>query len=153
MREGLHFTRPKVCDRARTYVSLRLDGELSDFEQALLEAHLESCASCRVFATEMSEITAELRVSRLERLERPLILPHRVRAGLRRLQVGAAAAVLVTVVGVGALVGSARPPEQPHFATLRAETVQPSLRELRAMNLRATVASVPPGPIGKVLLP
>jgi anti-sigma factor RsiW len=151
MREGLHFTRPKVCDRARTYVSLRLDGELSDFEQALLEAHLESCASCRVFATEMSEITAELRVSQLERLERPLILPHRVRAGLRRLQVGAAAAVLVTVVGVGALVGSVRGPDQPRFSTLNSETAQPSLRELRAQDLRVAAKVAPPS--GVKILP
>jgi hypothetical protein len=148
----MRYSRPKVCDRARTYVSLRLDGELSDFEQALLDAHLESCGGCRGFAVEVAEITAELRVSQLARLERPLVLPHRVHAGLRRLQLGTAAAVLVTVVGVGALVGSVRGPDQPRFATLNAETAQPSLRELRAQDLRNAARVAPPSGV-KILLP
>src|SRR5215217_9699974 len=99
----MELQRPKVCDRARTYASLRLDGELSEFESALLDAHLASCAACRTFAVEVAEITAELRAAELRRLERPLVLPRRVHAGLRRLQLGTAAAVLVTVVGAGAL--------------------------------------------------
>ncbi len=138
----MEFHRPKVCDRARTYVSLRLDGELSEFERALLESHLESCGSCRAFAIEAADITAELRAAALHRLERPIVLPARVHAGLRRLQVGAAAAVVVTVVGAGAVVGTVRSPvEQPRFRTIEAANVQPTLRQLRAQDLR-TAATV-----------
>jgi len=40
----------RVCDRAREYSSRSLDGELSDFERALLETHLERCDACRAYA-------------------------------------------------------------------------------------------------------
>lgn len=148
----MNFTRPKVCDRARTYVSLRLDGELSEFERALLESHLESCSACRTFALEAAEITETLRNGELERLQRPLVLPRRVHAGLRRVQLGAAAAVVVTIVGAGALVGSVRSPiDQPRFRTLNAVTVQPTLRELRAQDLRSAAAAE--SPRGTKILP
>jgi hypothetical protein len=142
----MEFSRPKVCDRARTYVSLRLDNELSEFERVLLDSHLESCGSCRAFSAEVSDITAELRSGELERLERPLVLPSRVHAGFRRIQLGAAAAVVVTIVGAGALVGSVRSPvEQPRFHSSSAGAVAPTLRELRAQDLRSAAAAAPSG--------
>jgi anti-sigma factor RsiW len=143
----MDYTRPKVCDRARTYVSLRLDGELSEFEGALLESHLEACGSCRAFAVEVTAITTELRAAELPRLERPLVLPSRVRTGLRGLQLGAAAAVVVTVVGAGALVSSVRSPvQEPRFSRANVSAVEPTLRELRAQDLRsAASADLPPG--------
>jgi predicted anti-sigma-YlaC factor YlaD len=127
---------PKVCERARTYASLRLDGELSEFERALLESHIAGCGACRAFAADLDALTSELRASAFERLERPLQLPVRVRAGLRRLQVGAAAAVLVTVVGASSLIGSVGRTEQPRFAAANVEPATPTLRELRAADLR-----------------
>ena len=127
---------PKVCERARTYASLRLDGELSDFEHALLESHLAGCGACRAFAADVTALTGELRSARYERLERPLQLPVRVRAGLRRLQVGAAAAVLVTVIGAGSLIGSVGRTEQPRFAVANVEPATPTLRQLRAADLK-----------------
>src|SRR5687768_3181467 len=98
--------RPKVCDRARMYISLRLDGELSDFEQALLVSHIAGCSACRAFEADLGEITSGLRDAPVERLERPLVLPQRVRVAFRGVQLGAAAAVVVTVVGVAGLLGS-----------------------------------------------
>lgn len=135
---------PKVCERARTYASLRLDGELSDFEHALLESHLAGCEACRAFAADVDALTGELRAAPYERLERPLQLPVRVRAGLRRVQVGAAAAVLVTVIGAGSLVGSVVRTEQPRFAVANVEPPTPTLRELRAADLRPE-PEIPPG--------
>jgi predicted anti-sigma-YlaC factor YlaD len=132
---------PKLCERARTYASLRLDGELSEFERALLEAHVASCDACRAFAADVDALTAELRAAKHERLERPLQLPVRVRAGLRRLQVGAAAAVLVTVVGASTLIGSVGRPSEPRFATARVEPATPTLRELRAADLKPPPAT------------
>lgn len=143
---------PQACDRARTYASLRLDGELSDFENALLEAHLESCGACRAFAGDVIALTAHLRSAELERLPRPLELPIRVRAGLRRLQLGAAAAFLVTVVGAGSLIGGVARPEQPRFATLNAAPITPTLRELRAEDLKPAPPA-PARPRGTKLIP
>ena len=34
------------CDRAREWVSLELDGELSELGAARLDAHLVRCAAC-----------------------------------------------------------------------------------------------------------
>ena len=49
------------CDRAREYASLRLDGELSEFERALLDSHIERCPSCRAFADDLVGLTGQLR--------------------------------------------------------------------------------------------
>lgn len=137
--------RPKVCDRARTYVSLRLDCELSDFERALLSSHLAACASCTAFAEDLAGLTGELRSAPLQRLERPLTLPGRVHTGLRRLQLGAAAAVLVSVIGAASLLGASGADQRPRFETARSGgSPEPSLRELRANDLRPQ-ALVPRG--------
>lgn len=147
---------PKVCERARTYASLRLDGELSDFEGALLDSHAAVCASCAAFVSDVDALTGELRRAELERLPNQLQLPVRVRAGLRRLQVGAAAAALISVVGVGSLIGSVSRPEGPRFATLNAAPATPTLRELRAQDLRAQdlhPAPEPPVRRGTKLVP
>ena len=34
--------------------SLRLDGELSELEEELLDRHLETCAACRAFEADRS---------------------------------------------------------------------------------------------------
>jgi hypothetical protein len=93
------------CDRAREYASLRLDGELSDFERALLDSHLERCPSCRVFADDLVGVTDRLRNAPLEQPSISVTLPSRRFVALRRIQVGAAAAAVVSVVGIGSLFG------------------------------------------------
>jgi len=45
------------CERARQWASLRLDGELSELEDALLEQHLEGCSSCSAFAVRLAATT------------------------------------------------------------------------------------------------
>ena len=65
----------RVCDRAREYSSRSLDGELSDFERALLETHLERCDACRAYAVELAEIVTRLRLEPLEALPHPVSLP------------------------------------------------------------------------------
>jgi predicted anti-sigma-YlaC factor YlaD len=98
-------TTARRCDRAREYASLRLDGELSDFESALLDSHIERCPSCRAFAEDLVGVTERLRTARLERPLIVLTLPQRRFAAVRRMQVSAAAAAVVSVVGIGALLG------------------------------------------------
>jgi predicted anti-sigma-YlaC factor YlaD len=52
------------CERARAWASLRADGELSELESALLDAHLARCASCRSFARGAVEVASALRTAR-----------------------------------------------------------------------------------------
>ena len=96
---------PYACERARAFVSLRLDGELSELEHALLAAHLERCSTCHTFALEAAALADHLRTAELEPLTYPITLPSRSRPAwsLRGLQVGAAAVLAVAFAGVGSL--------------------------------------------------
>ena len=94
-----------VCERARTYVSLRIDGELSQLEDAMLQAHLARCEPCSAYAVDVAATTRELRAAGQERLERPIALPHRRRVSFGTIQVAAAAAVALVAVGVGGVIG------------------------------------------------
>jgi predicted anti-sigma-YlaC factor YlaD len=90
--------RPKSCDRARLWVSLGLDGELSEFERRLLEAHLERCADCLEYDNGVRAMTFALRSEPLVAGERRVALPRRRRAqGVTRVAASAAAAALVAV--------------------------------------------------------
>lgn len=95
----------RVCDRAREYSSRSLDGELSDFERALLDTHLERCEACRAYSIELAEIVTRLRAAPLEPLSHPISLPSRRRVRARVLQ-GAAAVAAAAVAATAGLVGS-----------------------------------------------
>jgi predicted anti-sigma-YlaC factor YlaD len=96
------FPRGVLCERARSWAALAPDGELSELERKLLDAHLARCGSCSRFAVEVATLASELRAAALQPLPRPVALPvwHRRRAysGLRA--VGAAAAVAVMALGI-----------------------------------------------------
>ena len=89
-----------ACKLAREHISLHLDGELSEFEQVALDAHLQGCARCRTYDASVAEVSGRLRSAPLEQPQFPVVLPHRsrLRVPLRTAQVAAAAAV-VAVVG------------------------------------------------------
>jgi anti-sigma factor RsiW len=95
----------RVCDRAREYSSRSLDGELSDFERALLDTHLERCEECRAYSAELTEIVTRMRAAPLEPLAQPISLPSRRRGRARALQ-GAAAVAAAAVAVTAGLVGS-----------------------------------------------
>ena len=97
-------TRAQRCDRAREWISLQVDGELSEFERIVLEAHVVRCEDCRAFRVDVRGISRELREAPLERLTRPVVLPRRTRFAGRTLQFAAAAAAAVAV-GAGGTVG------------------------------------------------
>lgn len=102
------------CERARSWASLRVDGELSELESALLDAHLGRCRSCRAFARGAEHVAAALASARLERpVQLALIVPRRgriaavVRTGVAAASV-AAAAVAAAFIGLGSPDGTAR---------------------------------------------
>ena len=103
--------RSATCDRARAWTSRRSDGELSEFECALLDAHLARCAACATFAEDVGSITNALRASPLEQLSRPVDIAVRRRRSYRLPTAAAAsaAAVVVTLAGAFAMLGSSGP--------------------------------------------
>jgi predicted anti-sigma-YlaC factor YlaD len=93
---------PLLCERACRWASLRVDGELSELESALLDDHLGRCRSCRVFARGVEDVAAALASARLERpAPLALVFPRKRRPVVRSV----AAATLVAVAGIAALVG------------------------------------------------
>jgi anti-sigma factor RsiW len=107
------------CERARTWASLGLDGELSQVEQALLRAHVGRCAACAEFARDLDGLTQELRRAPLERPAAEAVPERRRHSGRRMLQLGAAAAAVVLAAAFGSLAGSLTS-EQPTAAAVRA---------------------------------
>jgi len=100
--------RPQICERAREWASLRLDGELSELERALLDAHTRNCAACAEYVAEIGAFTTAIRFAELEQLPRPVALPLRrsFAWATRAFQAGAAtAAVLAITAGVSLQVG------------------------------------------------
>jgi len=92
------------CERARQWASLELDGELSTFEHAVLEAHVDDCPSCREFRAEISSLTGVLRAAPQEPFEGVVIARIRWRSRLRLAP--AAAAMAVAAVGLGSILAS-----------------------------------------------
>jgi putative zinc finger protein len=91
------------CGRAREWVSLRLDAQLSDFEEVLLEAHLARCPDCCSFGATSSALTQALRTAPLELPTFAFETPRRTRARTTALRAVSAAAA-VAVVGISGLV-------------------------------------------------
>jgi predicted anti-sigma-YlaC factor YlaD len=103
-----------LCDRTREWAALELDDQLSEFERALMQAHLDRCGECRAFAADVAEIAERLRSAPLEPLAQPVTLPAPRRvASLRHIQVAAAAAVVLAAASLGGLYGSVRGDKAP----------------------------------------
>jgi predicted anti-sigma-YlaC factor YlaD len=94
------------CDLIRASVSAALDDELSEVGSVRLDAHLRRCADCRAYAEQAALTTRMVREAPLETLGFSIVLPSRRGAVARRLQVTAAAAALVAVIGLSAAVGT-----------------------------------------------
>jgi Putative zinc-finger len=87
------------------WASLQLDGELSELERALLDAHVARCEPCAIFIREVGAATRGLRAAELTRPAHSITIPSRRRL-VRPLHVSAAAAILALAVGLGALASS-----------------------------------------------
>jgi anti-sigma factor RsiW len=129
-----------LCERARFWASLRLDGELSELEGALLDAHLTRCAGCRAIAQGFDASTAALRSAPLEQ-HAPIVveLPKSPR---RLLATVAVAAVLVLGVITGGIVRdqvSHNASPAPHIVAVVASLETPDqIRRLRRTTLLNT---------------
>ena len=99
-----------LCRRSVEYISRELDGDLAEFEHALLRAHLNSCLECSAIRERIGAQTAELRMAPLEPLGRQIALPaarrHGLFGGVAAATAAVAAAALAAVsVGVFGHVG------------------------------------------------
>jgi predicted anti-sigma-YlaC factor YlaD len=128
---GAHFPpENRRCERARQWSSLRLDGELSELEGALLDKHLETCGSCVSFDERLTATALSLRTTPPEPSRIHFQIPKRTRVPFpasRRVAVAAIAAALA----LGSLVGSMlqRPaptpaPQGPQISLLTRDVTQ-----------------------------
>lgn len=95
-----------ACERARTQLSARFDGELNELEHAELRRHLAVCASCSAYEAEVGGFSRMLRTAPLEEPEFPIFVPRTRRFAGGRIQVGAAAAAVAATVVFAALSGA-----------------------------------------------
>jgi anti-sigma factor RsiW len=107
---------PATCARAREQVSLSLDGELSQLERRLLDAHLARCHACTSYADGVRAFTEALRAAPLEAPREPVVVRRPRRVSLGRVQVAAAAALAFLAVGIaGQLSASSDRPALSRF--------------------------------------
>jgi predicted anti-sigma-YlaC factor YlaD len=135
---------PQNCDRARAWVSLRLDDEISELESALLDAHLKRCAACQEFEDSVRGAVLMLRAQPLEQVEHPITVAGLRRRHFRAGVVAKVAAVAVAAVGVTAVLGTqAAKTPRSHTTPLRVPAAVVTsddkdfeqLRALRVMQL------------------
>lgn len=99
---------PGRCARAQEWGSLRLDGNLSPFESALLRRHLAGCDTCRAFVVSIERQTALLRAAPLEEPTTHIAFPapsHARRRG-RRIIAGAAATFAAAAAAASLVIGT-----------------------------------------------
>jgi anti-sigma factor RsiW len=97
--------RSQLCERTRGWVSVSLDGELSEFERALVASHLDRCVHCAAFASEVTATTRLLRAAALEPVPHLAVLAARRRhIGGVAMRVGAAAALVIGALGLAGSV-------------------------------------------------
>jgi anti-sigma factor RsiW len=105
--------RSVVCDRVRSQVSLRIDGDLSQLESRMVDAHLVRCAECRAFESGAAALTDLLRAAPFEPLETPVAVRLPARTWVARAQIGMAAAIALVFFGVASQL--AQRPSDPSF--------------------------------------
>jgi len=98
------FPRGVLCERARSWAALAPDGELSELERKLLDAHVARCGACSTFTVQVAAIAGALRAAALQPLPRPVSIStwRRRHVYARVRMVGAAAAVAAMALGVTA---------------------------------------------------
>lgn len=139
--------RTNTCERATQWISLDLDGELSQLEQAALARHLLSCTRCEAVSTQFSSFTCMLREAPLIEFEREAaqVSPGRIRARVaRRAGVSLAFAGLAAAavfgglvlsgssVGLGSALAFQSLAQQQQFADIEVRRLEPAVFVLSA---------------------
>jgi predicted anti-sigma-YlaC factor YlaD len=131
----------QLCARARFWVSLGVDEELSELEGALLDAHLARCADCREFALGAEASTNAIRAASYVRHD-PIVLhlprsrsPRRFAAGAGIAAVVAAAAVAGVLVRGTVSSGPSHPSAGRAIAVVASVETPDQLRRLRRTTL------------------
>jgi predicted anti-sigma-YlaC factor YlaD len=134
-----------LCERARSWASLRTDGELSELESALLDAHLERCDACRAFAQGTEAVALAIRSAEPQTMAPLALVLRRARhTGLRALQVAAAVVVVVSAGIVAAVTGPSGNARAVKPVAMVAGVDSPDrLRELRRPALVGQGRAVP----------
>jgi len=148
----VRWEQPGACEQAGQWVSLRLDGELSELEGAGLDRHLERCPSCSALAVELAGIAQSMRGARLVELDqkRPAAAPSRRPArALPRPRVYAAvgtcaAAAALAFAFFGASGGTPASQTALQFQSARQEAQFVRLHELRIEPPFVPVVVTPP---------
>jgi anti-sigma factor RsiW len=111
----MRFPTGVLCERARTWAALAPDGELSELERHLLDAHLARCAACSHFSVEVASIALELRHAAPQPLPHLVSIPMwRRRQRYARIRtVGAAAAVALMALGIASRGPLTTPEHKP----------------------------------------
>jgi len=142
-------TQPRRCECARAWVSLRLDDEISELEDALLDAHLRRCASCREFEASVHGAVVILRAQPLEAIDHAVVVPGRRRIPMRRATVASVAAVAAAVVGVTTVlstqVGETPAAHAPGPLPAAITSDDQDLKQLRTLRVLQLGGRVPPG--------
>ena len=125
------------CERARTWASLSIDGELSQFGQAQLRAHVGRCVTCAAFAQNLASLAEELRRAPLEEPTTDVMPVARRSTARRALQLGAAAAAVAIAASLGSLAGSLSSREPA--STSASSSLHFPMQALRVAALRPTV--------------
>lgn len=140
---------PEVCHRTRQQVSLRLDSELSELEEAFVAAHLARCGGCCSFANDLETLTQTLRAAPLAEPSTRFQLPRRpARFGVAHAGTAAAAAITVAVA-LGGVVGLDSSPTRISAFDVQSAQERMTLKEqvFRALE-RADAKPAPQTPRG-----
>ena len=122
----------RQCETSRGWTSLRLDGELSELEEAMLRRHVAGCADCEAFVAAAEAFTTRLRSAPLES-PRPLFEATAERAGRSRfLGLGVVAAAVAAAAAVLFAPGLGTGPSSVQLAELGAGTADVTLDAMRA---------------------
>ena len=142
-------TLPEVCNRTREHVSLRLDTEVSELEEALAATHLRRCAACRAFAVDLEALTETLRAAPLVEPSVRFQLPRRrARIGVARAGT-AAAATLTAAIAIGGVAGLHSSPSRISASDILTARERISAKEQQLAALESTeVGSAPQTPLG-----
>jgi anti-sigma factor RsiW len=125
-------------------ISLLLDGELSQLERRMLDAHLAQCADCVAYSDDVSAFTDRLRYAPVLAPERPVVVRRPRRAVAARLQVGLVAGLALVALGLGTRVADSESnvdfeaPPVTEYATRAQLDYEQAL--LKALEIRTTVS-------------